>query len=84
MASSACVQPVLKLGHPHSYQPKKHPFLARCSFANPNPSPLFLYLAKVAIFSKPPSFCRLEHREYSAVEEAGSLVSDASNQDNFS
>ncbi|GKV32938.1 hypothetical protein SLEP1_g41501 [Rubroshorea leprosula] len=55
MASSACIQPVLKLGHPHSYQPKKHPFLARCSFANPNPSPLSLSLAKVAIFSKPPS-----------------------------
>ncbi|GLU11552.1 hypothetical protein SLE2022_282900 [Rubroshorea leprosula] len=92
MASSACVQPVLKLGPPHSYQPKKRSFLARCSFANPNPSPIPFSLAKVAIFSKPPSsfscqrlrFTVGAQREYSSGEEAGSLVSDASNQETFS
>ncbi|GKV32942.1 hypothetical protein SLEP1_g41505 [Rubroshorea leprosula] len=92
MASSACVQPVLKLGPPHSYQPKKRPFLARCSFVNPNPSPIPFSLAKVAIFSKRPSsfscqrlrFTVGAQREYSSGEEAGSPVSDASNQETFS
>ncbi|GLT56243.1 hypothetical protein SLA2020_293020 [Shorea laevis] len=69
MASSACIQHVLKLGHPHSYQPKKTPL--SCS----PPSSFSCQKLRFTVGAQ---------REYSAVEEAGSLVSDASNKDNFS